>query len=135
VDLYLEDMAQRGVKDPSKAKRLLGRLRDYAYARDVLLLKDISARLLTEWRATWSFNKQSGSPAVHWSIVKTFFRWAYSTDLIPADASAKLKSLSCVRQQVQPLSPDEIDRLLAATSQCGFKPEIAARVSIEAKLA
>ncbi len=128
VDLYLEDMAQRGVKDPSKVKRLLGRLRDYAYARDVFLLKDVSARLLTEWRARWSFNKQSGGPAVHWSIVKTFFRWAFSIDLIPADVSAKLKSLPCVRQQVQPLTRDEMGRLLAATSQCGFAPEIAARV-------
>jgi hypothetical protein len=29
ADLYLSDMAQRGIKDPSKARRMLARLRDY----------------------------------------------------------------------------------------------------------
>jgi hypothetical protein len=51
VELYLGDMAQRGIKDPSKARRMLARLRDYANAREVVLLKDVSARLLTEWRS------------------------------------------------------------------------------------
>lgn len=30
VDLYLSDMAQRGIKDLSKARRMLSRLQDYA---------------------------------------------------------------------------------------------------------
>jgi hypothetical protein len=47
TDLYLADMAQRGIKDPSKARRMLARLRDYANARQAILLKDVSARLLT----------------------------------------------------------------------------------------
>jgi hypothetical protein len=86
--------------------------------------------MLTEWRATWTFNKDSSGPAVAWSIVKTFFRWAHSIDLIPSDVSSKLKSLPIVRKQVQPLTLDEMARLLAATSQCGFAPEIAERVRI-----
>jgi hypothetical protein len=44
--------------------------------------------MLTEWRATWTFNKDSSGPAVAWSVVKTFFRWAHSIDLIPSDVSA-----------------------------------------------
>jgi site-specific recombinase XerD len=86
--------------------------------------------MLTEWRATWTFNKDSGGPAVAWSVVKTFFRWAHSIDLIPADVSSKLRPLPSVRKQVQPLTRDEMERLLAATSQCGFTPEIAERVRI-----
>jgi integrase/recombinase XerD len=130
LELYMADRDQRGIKDSSKALRLLGRLRDYAYSRNVVPLKDISARMLTEWRATWTFNKQSGGPAVAWSVVKTFFRWAHSIDLIPSDVSSKLKSLPVVRKQVQPLTHDEVEGLLAATSQCGFTSEIAERVRI-----
>jgi len=128
ADLYLKDMAQRQIKDPSKARRMLARLRDYANARQVILLKDITARLLTEWRGTWTFMKGSDSPAVHWSVVKTFFKWAFSTDLIAADPSAKLKSLPSGRHQVLPLSRDEFDRILAAVDQCGFAPEVEYRV-------
>ena len=130
LELYMLDRSQRGIKDSSKPLRLLGRLRNYAYARNVILLKEVSARMLTEWRATWTFNKESSGPAVSWSIVKTFFRWAHSIDLIPSDVSSKLKSLPIVRKQVQPLTLDEMARLLVATSQCGFAPEIAERVRI-----
>jgi site-specific recombinase XerD len=130
LDLYLVDRRQRGIRDSSKAQRLLGRLRDYAYARNVILLKDVTARMLTEWRATWRFNRDSSGPAVAWSIVRTFFRWADALDLIPSDVSAKLTSLPIVRKQVQPLTQDEMEGLLAATSQCGFTPDIAERVRI-----
>jgi integrase len=130
LELYMADRAQRGIKDSSKAQRLLGRLRDYAYRRNVILLKDVSARMLTEWRATWTFNKESSGPAVAWSIVQTFFRWAHSIDLIPSDVSSKLKSLPIVRKQVQPLTRDEMQGLLDATSQCGFTAEIVGRVRI-----
>lgn len=130
LELYMLDRLQRGIKDSSKAQRLLGRLRDYAYSRNVILLKDVSARMLTEWRATWTFNKDSSGPAVAWSVVRTFFRWAHSIDLIPSDVSAKLTSLPIVRKQVQPLTRDEMEGLLAATSQCGFTPEIVERVRV-----
>jgi site-specific recombinase XerD len=130
LDLYLVDRAQRRIKDSSKARRLLGRLRDYAYTRNAVLLKDVSARMLTEWRASWTFNQDSGGPAVAWSVVKTFFRWAHAIDLIPSDISAKLTPLPIVRKQVQPLTRDEMERLLAATDQCGFKPRIAERVRV-----
>ena len=130
LELYLLDRSQRGIKDSSKAQRLLGRLRNYAYARNSILLKDVSARMLTEWRATWTFNQQSSGPAVSWSVVKTFFRWAHSIDLISSDVSSKLKSLPIVRKQVQPLTREEMEKLLAATTQCGFTPEIAARVRV-----
>jgi len=82
-------------------------------------LKDITARMLTEWRATWTFRKDSSGPAVAWSIVRTFCRWAHSIDLVPSDVSSKLKSLPIVRKQVQPLTRDEIADLLMATRQCG----------------
>lgn len=88
LELYLVDAGQRGVKDSSKAKRLLSRLRDYAYARNAIYLKDVSARLLTEWRGTWTFNKDSGGPSVAWSIVKTFFRWAYCPNSLAEPANA-----------------------------------------------
>jgi hypothetical protein len=124
ADLYLGDMAQRGIKDLSKARRMLSRLRDYANGKNVILLKDVTARLLTEWRSGWTFKKGSDSPAVHWSVVKTFFKWAFSTDLIPADPSAKLKSLPSGRHQVLPLSRDDFDRILAAVDQCCFTPAV-----------
>jgi integrase/recombinase XerD len=127
ADLYLADMAQRQIKDPSKTRRMLVRLRDYANAGHVMLLKDVTARLLTEWRSTWKFKAKSGSPAVHWSVVKTFFKWAFSTDLIPTDASAKLKSLPCGQNQVLPLKRNEMDRLIKAVGEC-FDHEVAYRV-------
>ena len=130
LELYLLDRAQRGIKDSSKAQRLLGRLRDYAYGRNAILLKDVSARMLTEWRATWTFKKDSSGPAVAWSVVKTFFRWAHSIDLVPSNVSAKLNSLPVVRKQVQPLTKDEMAALLKATGQCGFSPEIEERVRV-----
>jgi len=128
ADLYLGDMALRGIKDLSKARRMLSRLQDYANGKNVILLKDVTARLLTEWRSGWTFKKGSDSPAVHWSVVKTFFKWAFSTDLILADPSAKLKSLPSGRHQVLPLSRDEFDRILAAVDQCGFTPTVEYRV-------
>jgi integrase/recombinase XerD len=130
LGLYMADRAQRGIKDSSKAQRILGRLRNYAYSRNVVLLKDVSARMLTEWRATWTFRKDSSGPSVAWSIVKTFFRWAHCIDLNSSDVSAKLPSLPIVRKQVQPLTQDEMEGLLAATSQCGFTLDIADRVRI-----
>ncbi len=36
ADLYLSDMAQRGIKDPSKARRMLARLRDYANTPSII---------------------------------------------------------------------------------------------------
>lgn len=128
ASLYFDDMAQRGVKDCSKARRMLLRLRDYANAREVILLKDVSARLLLEWRSKWTFKLKSGSPAVHWSIVKTFFKWAFTTDLILADPSAKLKSLKSERTQVQPLTQEEMGQLVNATAECGFTSEVAYKV-------
>jgi hypothetical protein len=128
VDLYLKDMKQRGIRDPSKARRMLGRLREYANAKNVILLKDVSARLLMEWRNGWAFKINSDSPAVHWSVVKTFFKWAFSTDLIATNPSAKLMSLPSGRNQVLPLSRDEFDRILAAVDQCSFSAEVAYRV-------
>ncbi|WP_162601757.1 tyrosine-type recombinase/integrase [Occallatibacter savannae] len=128
LELYFVDRAQRGIKESSKAKRLLGLLRNYAHARNAIYLEDVSARMLTEWRATWTFNRQSGGPAVAWSIVKTFFRWAHSIDLVSSNVSAKLQSLPIVRTQVQPLTKDEMARLLAATSQCGLSTEVEQRV-------
>jgi integrase/recombinase XerD len=128
ASLYLDDMVQRGIKDCSKARRMLTRMRDYASTREVILLKDVSARLLTEWRSKWTFKVKSGSPAVHWSIVKTFFRWAYATDLVLTDPSAKLKSLPSVRTQVQPLTKEEMERLLRATGECGFDSQKAYKV-------
>jgi hypothetical protein len=57
--------------------------------------------------------------------VKTFFRWAFATDLILVDPSTKLKSLPSEHNQVQPLTQDEMSRLVAATAECGFNPEVA----------
>ena len=128
ADLYLGDMAQRGVADLSKVRRMLARLRDYANAGRVILLKDVTARLLTEWRSKWTFKTKSSSPAVHWSVVKTFFKWAFASDLIPADTPAMLKSLSSERNQVLPLTPKEMSRLVAASDDCGFSLEIAYKV-------
>ena len=128
ADLYLKDLAQRGIQDPSKARRMLIRLREYANARNIILLKDVTARLLTEWRSGWTFKKDSDSPAVHWSVVSTFFKWAFETDLIDANPAAKLKSLPSGRNQVLPLSPDEFNRILAAVDQYGFTLEVAYRV-------
>jgi hypothetical protein len=45
ANLYLGDMAQRGIKDLSKARRMISRLQDYANGKNVILLKDVTARL------------------------------------------------------------------------------------------
>jgi len=63
VKLYLDDMAQR-VKDPSKPRRMLAWLRDYAHQKGIILLKDVTALLLTEWRNGWTFKKDSDNGAV-----------------------------------------------------------------------
>lgn len=130
VDLYLSDMNQRSLAKPTvdKARRMITRLRDYANARAIILLKDVTPRLLTEWRSTWTFKAKSSSPAVHWAVWKTFSKWAFRTDLIEADPSAKLKALPSEHNQVQPLTQGEMQRLLAATDSCGFSPEVAYRV-------
>ena len=129
ADLYLADMVQRG-NGIDKPRRMLKRLREYANARKIILLQDITARLLTEWRSTWKFLINSSSPAVHWAVVKTFFGWAYCTDLISSNPSAKLKSLPYVHKQVFPLTQEEMNRILAATAECGFEAEIAYRVKV-----
>jgi integrase/recombinase XerD len=128
AEVYLTDMAQRGIRDTSKTRRMLTRLSQNSNSQGVVLLKDVTSLLLTSWRNTWTFKKRSGSPAVHWSVVKTFFRWAFATDLIATDPSSKLKSLPSERTQVQPLTEEEMQRLLAATANCGFEPKIAHRV-------
>ena len=127
AELYLADMVQRG-KGTGKSGRMLQRLQDYANANNVILLKDVTVRLLTEWRGKWKFDVKSSSPAVHWAVVRTFFRWAYATELILVDPSAKLRCLPYLHNQVYPLSQEEMSRLLAATSECGFGAEVAYRV-------
>jgi len=47
-------MAQRGIKDPSKARRMLGRLREYANAKKVILLKEVTALLLMDLDGKWN---------------------------------------------------------------------------------
>jgi hypothetical protein len=69
IKLYVDDMAQRGIKDSSKPRRMLAWLREYAHEKGIILLKDVTAVLLTEWRNGWTFKKDSDSPAVHWSVV------------------------------------------------------------------
>ena len=130
VDLYLSDMNQRSLAKPTvdKARRMITRLRDYANAQGIILLKDVTARLLTEWRNTWTFKAKSSSPAVHWAVSKTFSKWAFRTDLIEVDPSAKLKSLPSEHNQVQPLTQGDMQRLLAATDNCEFSQEVAYRV-------
>jgi integrase/recombinase XerD len=130
VDLYLSDMRQRSLAKPTvdKARRMITRLRDYANARGIILLKDVTPRLLIEWRSTWAFKAKSSSPAVHWAVSKTFSKWAFRTDLIEADPSAKLKSLPSEHNQVQPLTEEEMQQLLAATDSCEFSPEVVYRV-------
>ena len=100
---------------------MITRLRDYANARGIILLKDVTARLLTEWRSTWTFKAKSSSPAVHWAVSKTFSKWAFRTDLIEADPSAKLKSLPSEHNQVQPLTRERCSgswqRLMTAGSR------------------
>lgn len=128
IKLYLDEMAQRGVKDPSKPRRMLAWLREYAYQKGIILLKDVTALLLTEWRNGWTFKKDSDSPAVHWSVVKTFFKWAFSLDLIPTNPAAKLRSLAYGHNQVLPLSRDEFDRILVAVDQCNFTRDVAYKV-------
>jgi hypothetical protein len=52
ADLYLGDMAQRGIKDPSKARRMLARLLDYANARQCHLAQGChvpTANRMAEW--------------------------------------------------------------------------------------
>jgi integrase/recombinase XerD len=107
---------------------MVTRLRDYANARGIILLKDVTPRLLIEWRSTWTFKAKSSSPAVHWAVWKTFSKWAFRSDLIEADPSAKLKALPSEHNQVQPLTQGEMQRILAATDDCGFSPEVAYRV-------
>lgn len=65
---------------------------------------------------------------MHWAVSKTFSKWAFRTDLIEADPSAKMKSLPSERNQVQPLTLEEMQRLLAATDDCQFSPVVAYRV-------
>jgi len=129
IKLYLDDMVQRGVQDLSKARRMLEWLREFAYEKGIILLKDVSAVLLTEWRNGWTFKKDSDSPAVHWSVVKTFFKWAFSLDLIPTNPAPKLRSLPYGHNQVLPLSREEFNRILVAVDQSGFTPELAYRVT------
>lgn len=128
IKLYLDDMVQRGVQDLSKPRRMLEWLRKFMYEKGIILLKDVSAVLLTEWRNGWTFKKDSDSPAVHWSVVKTFFKWAFSLDLIPTNPAPKLRSLPYGHNQVLPLSCEEFDRILATVDQCDFSPEVAYKV-------
>lgn len=129
AELYLADMSQRG-KGTDKPGRMLKRLKEYMNSKNVILLREVTARLLTEWRNQWNFAVNSSSPAVHWAVVRTFFRWAFATDLITTDPSAKLKCLPYHHNQVHPLSPDEMTRLIAACSECDFEPAVAYKVMV-----
>jgi site-specific recombinase XerD len=77
---------------------------------------------------TWIFKAKSSSPAVHGAVWKTFSKWAFRSDLIEADPSAKLKALPSEHHPVQPLTQGEMQRLLVAIDDCGFSPEVAYRV-------
>jgi len=55
-------------------------------------------------------------------------KWAFCSHLIEADPSAKLKALPPEHNHVQPLTQGEMQRLLAATDDCGFSTEVAYRV-------
>jgi len=47
--------------------------------------KDVTARLLTEVAFNMEIQTEEREPSLHWSVVKTFFKWAFCTDLIAAD--------------------------------------------------
>jgi hypothetical protein len=88
VDLYLSDMRQRSLAKPTvdKARRMIIRLRDYASARGIILLKDVTPRSLIGGSASPTEMVDHGTGAV--TLSGSSFRVQSKAPrlLIPIDA-------------------------------------------------
>ncbi len=70
------------------------------------------------WRDTWTFREGSYSQRVHGAAIKRFFTWAVTFDLLERNPFDKLDPLELKPVPTLPLSPEEVDRLVGAASQC-----------------
>ncbi|MGA7927069.1 MAG: tyrosine-type recombinase/integrase [Candidatus Sulfotelmatobacter sp.] len=81
-------------------------------------LEDNTAMDVDAWRDTWTFREGSYSQRVHGAAIKRFFTWAVTFDLLERNPFDKLDPLELKPVPTLPLSPEEVDRLVGAASQC-----------------
>lgn len=128
LDIYLADMKTRKLAEGTirLPKRMVGRLVEFAAARGVIYLKDVTKPLIREWEATWDFEGLWGMIVPH-RVVSTFFNFCLDQDYIdkspmPRMHDPKQEERIEARKQTPPFTPEEMERILFAVDQVGFKP-------------
>jgi integrase len=109
-----------------KPKRMTSLLVEFCDQQNppLVYLSELTPMLLEKWRSGWTYKPNSSSLKIHDSIVRAFFKWAHTMELIPADPYAKLDKFR-VKDTVQtmPLTRDEIKSLLDAIPSTSLSGE------------
>jgi integrase/recombinase XerD len=117
VQVFIQDKAVQGVSADviGKYTRELARLQEYCEKQGVYTVKGITRELLSGYSVSWEAAYPSTQTrAMVRARCRGFLRFCYESEWIP-----RIPLLPKIRVDVQPtlpLSPDEYERLLAATT-------------------
>lgn len=116
-------------REPStlvKPKRMTKLLMEFCDRQSppLVYMSELTPLLLENWRSGWTYKPGGQSLKIHDSIIRAFFKWCFTMDLIPTDPYAKLSRYK-VRNtpQTMPLSPEEVVRLLGAIPLTNLSPQ------------
>jgi site-specific recombinase XerD len=123
IETYLRHIGdpKQGRKPKSlvKPKRMMDLLREFCGKQNppVIMLGHITPMLLEDWRSTWKFKADSSSPRIHDHVARAFFKWATNMELISKNPYVNLPKYSKHDPQTLPLTPEEMNRILAAVNE------------------
>ena len=140
IEQYMVDCSNRGNVEHTQVirRRLFGWLMRWLEEKGVTELEDITLALLRQFL---SFLLQSDSSercevpghskklavstvATQVAYLKAFFNWCYQEELIPSNPAARLKKPKVPEKVVAALTPEHLERLLAAcdtSTNTGFR--------------
>ena len=121
---WLRSQKQLAVSSKHAYATVARKINDWATLREIEYLRDVTTRMLEDWRGQWSptaprVDDKMGmtTQSNFLTRLKNFFAWAAVIGLIGLDPSLPLKSIRPSDKRTMPLTPKQFEELLAATER------------------
>jgi integrase/recombinase XerD len=118
ASLKLSNDGTRKIYDTTTRK-----LKVWAAGEGIAELRDVTPLMLDRWRGKWSSDADNvddrmapGTQTQFQGRIKAFFRWVYDLQLVDRDPARSLKSITAPAEPTMPLSPNQFEAVLKATS-------------------
>jgi integrase len=115
---FLKDIQfgrQLSSKTYEKYELLLRRLEEFCAARGLTPLTDLTLEQLREFREGWEYNPLTSMKKLE--LLKAFFRFCVDSNWIPTNPAKAIRPPRPKENPIQPFTPDEYTRILAAPHQ------------------